>query len=424
MPETTKDAIYAENKRRVISYWERGFHQGPEYGLLGLEVEHQVLSDDGRPATYEPRDGVAGVREVLEELRPSFEGETLGADGDLIGLSSSSADISLEPAGQIEVSVAPHHNVSVVMEGYDEFRAAFDPVLARHGLHLEAVGYNPAAKALDLPLIPKRRYHYMDAYFHSIGTHAERMMRTTASTQVSIDYRNEKDAIRKLRVAVAMTPILTAMMDNTRTFEGEPNHLPLRRLSVWADVDDARCGIQPGLFEDGYGFSQMADWVLATPPIFVTAPTLKATGGAPAREVYGSSPMSEADVEHLLSMFWPHARLKRVVEVRPADSVPRDVIAGYVALLKGVFYSDDALQEIEEALGVHDGSWPVGQEDVEAAIREVQAHGKQSEPYGIPLYEWELTLLDCARDSLSDEECAYLGPLESFAADKPWWQAE
>lgn len=432
MPGMTKEQIDAENKRRVVEFWESGSHDDEQYGLLGLEVEHQVLSDEERSVDYEPTGDTVGVREVLEELEEAFPKRTYGADGDLIGLSSDVASISLEPAAQIEVSVAPHHSVATVMKGYDAFRSAVDPVLAEHGAHLVAVGYNPSSRASDLPLIPKRRYEYMDAYFRSIGTHAERMMRATASTQVSIDYRNEADAIRKLRVAAAMTPVLAAIMDNTRVFEGEPNHLPVRRLSVWADVDDARCGVQPGLFSDGYGFSQMADWVLATPPIFVTRPAigdlsgakLRPTGSTPAIDAYGDAPMGQQDVEHLLSMFWPHARLKRVVEIRPADSVPRHIIAGYVALVKGVFYSDDALAEIEDALDVRGDAWPITGDDVEKAIDEVQAHGMSSRPYGLPLVEWELLLMDAARDALRPEEAVLIDRLEAFASDKPWWQTK
>lgn len=424
------DAVAEQNKRRIVDFWRSGAHERGGSGLLGLEVEHQVVAGDGRPVFYEPQDGIVGVREVLEGIADAFPEPILGADGDVIGRGGPAGEVTLEPAGQIEDSVAPHADVAKVMAGYDAFRAAVDPFLASHGAHLEAVGYSTCLKAADAVLIPKRRYHFMSDYFAALGTHAERMMRATASTQVSVDYYDEADAIRKMRVAAALTPVLSAMMDDVRVFEGEPNHLPLRRMYVWEDVDPARCGIQPGLFDAGYGFGRMAEWLLDTPPIFVTRPAaddpegdgLRPTGSVTAREAYADAPMSEGDVEHLISMFWPHVRLKRVVEIRPADSAPRDAVAGYVALIKGLFYSEASLAAVEEAIGVRDGAWPLGDGDVEKAIASVQEHGLAAEVYGRTLSAWEELLLGLAGRALPEGEAALLGPLRAFAADKPWWE--
>ena len=41
------------------------------------------------------------------------------------------------------------------------------------------------------------------------------MMRASASTQVSIDFTDEADAVRKFRVAAAIGPVLAAITDNT-----------------------------------------------------------------------------------------------------------------------------------------------------------------------------------------------------------------
>ena len=93
--------------------------------------------------------------------------------------------------------------------------------MQEHGCKLVTLGYHPTEKALDLPLIPKKRYHFMNDYFHSLGTHGERMMRASASTQVSVDYKDEADAIRKMRIAQALVPIIAVLTDNIERFEGE-----------------------------------------------------------------------------------------------------------------------------------------------------------------------------------------------------------
>ena len=239
------EAFLEENRRRIIRYFESGARelQGP--GTLGTEVEHFVIADNGRPVTYESEDGLIGIRDVLEHIARFYPEHTRNEQGDLLGLGGPEGTVTLEPAAQIEVSVAPHVAVADVMAGYRLFRERVDPYLAKHGARLLSVGYHPTRRARELALIPKSRYDFMDRYFTHIGLHGERMMRASASTQVSVDFSSERDAVRKLRVASALAPVLTAIADNTRVFEAEANHVPLARLRLWRDVDNARCGTIP-----------------------------------------------------------------------------------------------------------------------------------------------------------------------------------
>lgn len=91
----------------------------------------------------------------------------------------------------------------------------------RH-MRLETCGYQPYAKAAELPLIPKRRYEYMDAYFKHTETMGIRMMRGSASTQVSIDYLNEQDFVKKFQLAQMLSPVLALLTENTAVIDGIP----------------------------------------------------------------------------------------------------------------------------------------------------------------------------------------------------------
>ncbi len=318
-----------ENRKAIVAYFNKGAKGANPLGALGVEVEHFVVTDpECAPVPYEGASGGFGVRDVLAFLASHYPEQSFGKDGDLIGLASEEASITLEPAAQLEISIAPYFSVARILQAYQGFRSLIDPFLAEHGCKLFVAGYHPTAKALDLPLIPKQRYRFMNEYFQTIKTHGERMMRASASTQVSVDFRDEADAIRKMRVAQALAPILCAMTSNTAVFEAEPAK-PLARFALWREVDNDRCGSVPGLFEPGFGFEEYADWILRTCPIFVTRPAandpegeiLRPVFGQSAYEAYGDAPMGEVDVEHVLSMFWPDVRLKRFVEIRPADSL-------------------------------------------------------------------------------------------------------
>lgn len=424
------DSLKERNRQSVIDFFRSGCKPKDDCVRLGVEVEHYILSDDGAPVSYEPGDDMHGVVEILEGLERHYPKTSYSASGRLIGLAGEEGSVTLEPASQLELSAAPYSRVADIERAFNHFYKRVDEVIRPWGCHIEEHGYHPTRKALDLRLIPKRRYGYMNDYFAHIRSHGERMMRASASTQVSVDYHSEADAIRKMRVAAALAPILAAIMDNTRVFEGEPNARPIRRLQLWREVDNRRCGTPRGIFDDGYSFESYADWLLSTSPIFVdrpaaddpTGPSMRAAYDTPSSEVYADAPMSQHDVEHLISMFWPDVRLKRFVEIRPADCVRLPQVLGYTALVKGLFYSEDSLAAIEASLGVEGEHWPIGTEDVAGGIASIQAQGLSGEVFGQTLEAWESRLFELARAALPPEEADYLIPLENFAHEHTWWQ--
>lgn len=417
--------VRARNHDAVVAYVRSGAHGGASRGLLGVEVEHFPLFDDGTPLSYLPRDGRIGVVDLLEALSARYPERGLTPAGDLVELSGPEGTITLEPAAQVEMSLAPHCGIDSIERDYRAFLEAADGFLAEHGAHLVSLGYHPTRRAFDMPLIPKDRYRLMDEYFvRHVRQHGERMMRGSASEQVSVDYADEADCVRKMRVGSALAPVLAAICDNTPVFEAEPNATPIRRLDMWRHVSPANCGVVPGVFDEGFGFDAYADWVLGTVPIFVTRPEVRPVFDRAAAEAYADAPMGEADVAHLLSMFWPDARLKRVIEIRPADCLPPDCVAGYAALVKGLLYDEESRREVEGMVGVEGGAWPIREDDVEAARVDVERRGFDGLVYGIPLLDWEDELFSLARAALPDGEAARLDALEAFANEKPWWKPE
>ena len=413
-----------ENKQALVAYFTEGAKGDKPLGALGVEVEHFVVTAEGEcSVSYAGRSkGEFGVRDVLAHLADAYPQHTYGLEGDLIGLASDEASITLEPAAQLEISIAPYSSISRILRVYNEFRAKVDPFLAEHGCKLVTSGYHPTARALDLTLIPKQRYRFMNDYFKEIGTRGERMMRASASTQVSVDYQDEADAIRKMRIAQALAPIFASVTDNTAVFEAEPAPR-LARFALWRNVDNDRCGSVPGLFSEGYSFADYAEWILHTCPIFVTRPSaddptcpnLRAVYGQSAYEAYGEAPMTRADIEHVLSMFWPDVRLKNFVEIRPADSLPAPLMAGYAALVKGIFYSQRSLQAIEEAFGVVEGVWPLTDDSANQALKSIQEDGAEAVVCGKTLAEWQELIFEIADGALDKEDVAHLHDLVAFA---------
>ena len=53
------------------------------------------------------------------------------------------------------------------------------------------------------------------------------------------------------------------------------------------------------------------------------------------------------EIEHFLSMGFFHFRIKKYIEIRVSDSVPIKKALYYVALIKGIVYSEQNLDLLE-----------------------------------------------------------------------------
>ena len=139
-----------ENKQALVAYFNEGAKGDKPLGALGVEVEHFVVTAEGEhPVSYAGSEGEFGVRDVLAHLADAYPQHTYGLEGDLIGLASDEASITLEPAAQLEISIAPYLSIGQILRVYSEFRSKVDLFLAEHGCKLVTSGYHPPARALE-----------------------------------------------------------------------------------------------------------------------------------------------------------------------------------------------------------------------------------------------------------------------------------
>lgn len=401
-----KTAFQEANRKNLVALFEGG----DKYSrALGFELEHILLhKGTHEPVTY---DEPGGVRDILERLAPFYEHRHYEGDS-IVGLSREGAAISIEPAAQIEISAGPFHTVLEIEESYLRFRAELDPILHEFDLETPMLGYNPAACAKDLKLVPKYRYECMTQFLGAQAYEGICMMRGTASLQISIDYRCEQDAMRKLRIAEAIAPILALICDNSPIFECEESKAHMARTAVWSGMKQDRVGTVPGSLNAGFSFADYADYIMTRGAVLV--PDEDAEGGwryvadQTFDEVYADREMTRAELEHALSMVWPDARLKNFVEIRPADAMPLEYCLAYAVLIRALFYSDRNLDVLESLLAA------VGEDDVREAKAALMEKGYGAQVYGRSAEFWADMLLVLASGSLEEDEWIYLEPLMSM----------
>ena len=376
----------------LVHFFESGRKPRGEFGF-GVEVEHlPVHNSDDTAVTYgEPK----GIETLLKELRPYYDPDReYWENGHLVGLGRKGVSVSLEPGAQLECSLGVIHRPVELNAVYRAFRDQVDPIIRDLGFRLVNYGYQPVSGFADVPLNPKNRYRAMNAYLGRIGECGPMMMRCSASTQVSIDYADERDAIEKMRLGTAVGPIIAWFFRNTPFFEGKRNPYPLLRQRMWDWLDSQRTGLTPGLFHPDFGWEDYAVDVLGTPLMFADlthTPELKDAVKDPehiapfanAGEIYPDRELNSYEISHIISTHFNDARLKNFVELRHWDSLPLPRAERLVEIIDGLFYDPANYARLKSYF---DG---ITESEVVEAKADLQAHGRNADPYGQPLGFWQ-----------------------------------
>ncbi|AUC52562.1 MAG: glutamate--cysteine ligase [Sagittula sp.] len=298
-----------------------------------------------------PYDGERSIRAVLEGLRDRHGWAPVEEGGHLIGLTKDGANVSLEPGGALELSGAPLETIHQTCDEVNEHLREVKGVADELGVGFIGLGAAPVWTHDQMPLMPKGRYKLMDAYMPKVGTTGREMMRRTCTVQVNLDFGSEADMVQKMRVALALSPVATALFANSPFFEGKPVGVKSKRMQIWETLDDSRTGMLPFVFEEGFGFERWVEYALDVPMYFVyrDGKYVDALGMSfrdflegklPA--LPGETPTLSDWADHLTTAF-PDARVKKFIEMRGADGGPWRRLCALPAFWVGLMYDQTAL---------------------------------------------------------------------------------
>ncbi|MBU6444159.1 MAG: glutamate--cysteine ligase [Alphaproteobacteria bacterium] len=336
-----------ESRDDLVRYLEAGSKPKSEW-RIGTEHEKFVYDlKDRRPVAYEGRPGIRALLEGMQRFgwEPVLEGENI------IGLTQNGGAISLEPGGQFELSGAPLFNVHETCAEVNTHQAQVREVAGEIGAGVIGLGFAPDWNLDDVPVMPKGRYGIMRRYMPKVGGYGLEMMFRTCTVQVNLDFSDEADMVKKFRVGLALQPVATALFANSPFRHGKPNGFLSYRSQIWTDVDNARAGMLPFVFEDGMGFERYVDYALGVPMYFVyrDGKYIDVAGRCfrdflegRIPELKGVTPMMSDWADHLTTIF-PEVRLKKFLEMRGADGGSWQRICGLPALWTGIYYDQSAL---------------------------------------------------------------------------------
>ncbi len=346
-PAPPKTSPTIESRDQLIASFAGG-EKPKDAWRIGTEHEKFVYanSDHHAPSYDEP----SGIRALLGELeqygwKPVMEG------GNAIAMSGPDGSISLEPAGQFELSGAPldslHETCAETGRHLEQVKAAGEKL----GIGFLGLGMWPDKTRAELPTMPKGRYAIMLRHMPRVGSMGLDMMLRTCTIQVNLDYASEADMVKKFRVGLALQPLATALFANSPFTEGKPNGMLSYRSHIWSDTDPHRTGMLPFVFEDGFGYERYAEYALDVPMYFVyrEGKYIDAAGlsfrdflKGELSVLPGEKPTLDDWTDHLSTAF-PEVRLKTFLEMRGADGGPWNRICALPALWVGLLYDQGAL---------------------------------------------------------------------------------
>ena len=354
-----------------------------------IGTEHEKFGyckDTLKPLPYE---GARSIRVMLEGLRDTHGWAPVEESGVLIGLEKGGANISLEPGGQLELSGAPLETIHETCDEVNTHLREVQDVADRIGAGFIGLGAAPVWSHEDLDLMPKGRYKLMNDYMGRVGTMGRVMMRRTCTVQVNLDFGSEADMVQKMRVALALQPVATALFANSPFFEGRPNGHKSWRSVAWRNLDAARTGMLPFVFDEGFGFEAWVDYALDVPMYFVyrDGRYVDALGMSFRDFLKGKLPALPGEVptlsdwaDHLTTAF-PEARMKRFIEMRGADGGPWRRLCALPAFWVGLMYDQTALDAAWDLVK----DWDMGTRDLMRVAASVD--GLQAEVHGIRMQD-------------------------------------
>ncbi len=315
-----------------------------------IGTEHEKFGfrlDDLRPPTF---DGERGIQALLTGLT-RFGWEPVLENGNTIALLRDNASVSLEPAGQLELSGAALETLHQTCVETGTHLNEVAQVAGELQLGFLGMGFQPKWTRADMPWMPKGRYQIMKSYMPKVGSLGLDMMTRTCTVQVNLDYASEADMVKKFRVSLALQPIATALFADSPFTEGKPNGFLSYRSHIWTDTDAGRTGMLDFVFEDGFGYERYVDYLLDVPMYFSYRDGIyhDASGQSFRDFMHGKLPVLSGALptlrdwsDHMTTAF-PEVRLKKYLEMRGADSGPWNRICALPAFWVGLLYDQTAL---------------------------------------------------------------------------------
>ena len=417
--------IEIQSKEDLIKPFQNG-EKKPSDFKIGTEHEKFVFHIDTlKPVPFL---GESGIENLLLALK-KYGWESILEDGNTIGLSRDKSlgggTITLEPAGQLELSGAPLTNIHETFNELDEHRSQISKEGSNLGLGFLGAGLTPDWSFDEMPIMPKSRYQIMKNYMPKKGNLGLDMMFRSTTIQVNLDYSSESDMIKKFKVSLALQPIATALFANSPFLDGNLTGYNSFRSHIWTDTDPDRTGMLPFVFDGEMSYEKYVDYALKVPMYFIYRDGNYLDVSGSSFEDFLNGDLDELpnekpniiDWENHLTTIFPEVRLKSFLEMRGADGGSFESVCALSSFWVGLLYDSESLDSSFDLIK------DFNIKQLQELRIEVAKNGLHSIIEGIEIQEIAKKVLMLSREGLrnrnilnenGDSEEIFLDPLQKI----------
>lgn len=337
------------SKKDLTKLYESGCKTRDDF-KIGIEYERLLINKDSYKAVSYY--GENGIYRLLRQIAYNDEWGYITDFESITGLKKGDTTITLEPGGQFEISLTPQKTVGNIQKEIEKLDKKILPIAKKLGITFLNYGISPLSTYREIDFIPKKRYEIMSKTL--AGDLLQNMMKETASIQVSMDYESEQDAMKKLKLALKLSPVVSAMFANSPIYNGCNSMYKSYRALSWLLTDNNRCGlVHKKLFDNDYEFcfGDYVDTLLNIPMLYIIRDNniieinQKITFDKFIKEGYENYIATIDDFKLHSNIYFPEARLNTYIEIRNHDSQVGALKYAIPAIYKGLFYNNKSIAE-------------------------------------------------------------------------------
>jgi glutamate--cysteine ligase len=402
------------DKQEILKLYKKGFKNIEDY-RIGLEYERIPISLSSFKTTDYWND--FGIKYLLEMIAKEDTWDYILDDKNIIGLKKGHDTLTLEPGCQFEISAKPEKTIFELKNKINKINSEIKQITNKMNITLLNYGVSPYSTYKAINIIPKKRYKIMARYLW--GILSDVMMRETAGIQCCIDFSSEEDAMRKFKLANKLSPFTCAMFANSPIRGGVDTGYKSFRALSWLNTDNDRCGFFGNLNED-FSFDDYINEIFKTPMIFISRNGLnfEINGKFNFEEfmngaIDGEIPTIE-DYELQANLVFPEVRLRNFIEIRNHDCIGGDLKYAIPAIYKGLFYDNQAMNELEELFK------PLVYKDFVQLRYNVPKNTLQSRIHKATVIDYAKEIISIADSSLkrlNTGEDVFLDPIKELISD-------
>jgi glutamate--cysteine ligase len=381
-------------KEKIVKYFESGIKDIKDF-KIGIEHEKFLFNNKNNK-----RVNYSKIKEMFTALL-EFGWNPILEKENIIGLNKGGKNITIEPGNQIELSGDKLNHIHEACAESQDYLFELKQVTKKLDIKIVSAGFDPISKLNEIPNNPKQRYELMTKDMPLGGKLSLDMMYRTCGTQLNIDYKSEKDFIKKFKIINSIVPISIALFANSSIVEKKNSNYLSYRSKVWQNT--SRGGL-PKLFLEELNFKKYAEFAMNFPILFIQEKenyisgqkyTFKDFMEGKIKEIGNRLP-TESDLTTHLSTIFTENRLKKYIELRSMDTCGWDCLCAGPAFNVGMLYGN--LDEVHDLIS----NWD--KDKIINAYLEAPKKGFNTQLMGKDLLYWASTLLNLSRKGLENRD--------------------